>query len=258
MAYKIVFFDIDGTLVNDDKHIPQDTIEAIRKLKEQQVEVVIATGRAPYYFTHIAKECGIDSFVCFNGSYVVYKGKPIYARHIPQADMEAFQQLAAELGHPLVLQGSHESYSTHAEHPYVVETFDHLKVPMPPSRPDFWKEADIFQALLYCPTAEEDRYHQSLPSLSFIRWHHVSIDVFPKGGSKAQGIEALLRYLGLSPAEAVAFGDGLNDKEMLSFVGMGIAMGNAHDDLKPFSNYITKHVDKGGIAHGLQYAGLIK
>lgn len=258
MAYKIVFFDIDGTLVNDEKQVPRDTIEAIRKLKEQQVEVVIATGRAPYYFTDIAKECGIESFVSFNGSYVVYKGKLIYERPISQKSMEAFQQLAAEKNHPLILQGSHESFSTHEEHPHVIETFEYLKVPMPSTRTDFWKEANIFQALLYCTSDEESCYLESELGLSFVRWHNYSVDVFPTGGSKAQGIDALLRYLGLSPADAIAFGDGLNDREMLSFVGMGIAMGNAHDDLKPFSNYITKHVNDGGIVHGLQYAGLIK
>lgn len=257
MDYKIVFFDIDGTLVNEEKQIPRDTIESIRKLKEQQVEVVIATGRAPYYFEHIAKKCGIDSFVSFNGSYVVYKGTPIYERHIPKASIEAFHQLAAQQNHPLVLQGSHDSFSTHEQHPYVIETFQHLKVAMPLYRADFFKEAAIFQALLYCLAPEEACYNEALSDLAFVRWHKYSLDVFPKGGSKAQGIEALLHHLGLSPAKAVAFGDGLNDKEMLSFVGMGIAMGNAHEELKPFSNYVTKHVDEGGIAHGLQYAGLL-
>ncbi|EHB59642.1 Haloacid dehalogenase domain protein hydrolase type 3 [Paenibacillus lactis 154] len=83
------------------------------------------------------------------------------------------------------------------------------------------------------------------------------MDVIPGGGSKAKGIEAVLKHLGITPAQAVAFGDGLNDKEMLAYVGLGIAMGNAHEEVKPLADFVTKHVNKGGIRHGLRHAGLI-
>ncbi|MNP76851.1 putative bifunctional phosphatase/peptidyl-prolyl cis-trans isomerase [compost metagenome] len=55
----------------------------------------------------------------------------------------------------------------------------------------------------------------------------------------------------------MAFGDGLNDKEMLQEVGLGIAMGNSHPDLLPYADYVTSAVDEGGIRQGLRYAGLI-
>lgn len=60
----------------------------------------------------------------------------------------------------------------------------------------------------------------------------------------------MLQHLKLSPDDAVAFGDGLNDKEMLSYVGMGIAMGNAHEEVKPFADFTTKHVNEGAFDTG--------
>lgn len=84
------------------------------------------------------------------------------------------------------------------------------------------------------------------------------MDVLTNDGSKAQGIKALLKLLNIAPEEAVAFGDGLNDKEMLEVVGLGIAMGNSHKELMPFANYITSHVSESGIRKGLVHAGLIK
>lgn len=67
----------------------------------------------------------------------------------------------------------------------------------------------------------------------------------------------MLKHLGITAEEAVAFGDGLNDKEMLSYAGLGIAMDNAHEEVKLLADYVTKHVNYSGIRHGLEYAGLI-
>ena len=83
------------------------------------------------------------------------------------------------------------------------------------------------------------------------------MDVIPAGGSKAKGIEAVLKHIGRSKDEVVAFGDGLNDVEMLSYVGLGIAMGNANDEVKSYANHVTSSVDEKGIRRGLEHAGLL-
>ncbi|MDP4098541.1 Cof-type HAD-IIB family hydrolase [Paenibacillus sp. P96] len=260
MKYKAVFFDIDGTLVNEEKQIPQDTIDAIRELREKDIPVFIATGRAPYYFTHYADQLGIDSFVSFNGSYVEYKGQPVYERAISKETLERLETLALSHNHPIVMQGSQAGYANFEDHEAVAESFYSLRVEVPGYRTHYWKEASVYQALLYCQEQEEHIYTSAetpFDDLHFVRWHRVAMDVIPAGGSKAKGIEAVLKHLGIKREEAVAFGDGLNDKEMLSYVGLGIAMGNAHEEVKPFAKYVTHSVDEGGIRHGLQYAGLL-
>ncbi|MEW9670901.1 Cof-type HAD-IIB family hydrolase [Ammoniphilus sp. 3BR4] len=257
MSYEIVFFDIDGTLVNEEKNIPEDTKAAVQELKQQGVEVAIATGRAPFHFKHIAEELGIESFVSFNGSYVVYKGQPIYGSPLNIDSIEWLEIIANEKGHPMVFLSHETCYANQDMHPYVTQSFESLKVPAPDYHACYWKEQHIYQALLFCKEEERSPYEGIIPDLSFVRWHPYSLDVIPSKGSKAIGIQAMLKHLGLSAAEAVAFGDGLNDKEMLSYVGVGIAMGNAHVELKPLANFITKHVDEGGIRFGLEKLQLI-
>ena len=73
MTKKMIMFDIDGTLLDHDKKMPASAKEAVRSLKEAGHEVAIATGRPPYFFKELREELEIDSFVCFNGQYVVIR-----------------------------------------------------------------------------------------------------------------------------------------------------------------------------------------
>jgi Cof subfamily protein (haloacid dehalogenase superfamily) len=257
MSYKIVFFDIDGTLINEEKEISQDTIEAINELKQGGTEVVIATGRAPYFFKALSAQLGIDSFVSLNGAYVVHKGVPLYKRTISKESLKLLVKLAAENNHSLVFQGDAAYYANAEQHPHILDSVGSLKVDLPGYNPGFWLSDDIYQAFLHCEANEEHLYLDAFSDLRLVRWHPSAMDVVPNDGSKAVGILALLDHLHISPSEAVAFGDGLNDKEMLTVVGLGIAMGNAHEELIPFADYVTTPIDEGGIRNGLIRAGLI-
>jgi len=257
MDYKIAFFDIDGTLVNDEKEIPQDTIEAIAEVKRRGVEPVIATGRPPYFFEKLAQQLAIDSYVSLNGGYVVYKGKPIYQHPIRRADIEALIKLSTEHRHSLVFEGSSSFYTNNDIDPSVQTAVQSLKVNLPGYDPDFWTKEDIYQIFLHCEESDEHLYQEQIPGLRYIRWHKSAMDVLPADSSKAMGINAMLSLLNLSPEESIAFGDGLNDKEMLATVGLGIAMGNAHPELIPYANYVTTHVDDSGILNGLRYAQIL-
>lgn len=257
MSYKIAFFDIDGTLVNEDKQIPQDAMEAIAEIKKKGIEPVIATGRAPYFFHHLAEQLHIDSYVSLNGGYVVYQGEVIYKQPIERSVVEAFVNRAAEHSHSLVFEGHHNFSTNNDKDPFMIDAVSSLKVDLPSYNDTFWQQEDIYQIFLHCAAEDEHLYEEAVPGLRMIRWHKTALDVLPRGSSKAEGIHAMLDILKLKPEQAIAFGDGLNDKEMLEAVGLGIAMGNSHEDLKPYAKYITTHVSEGGIVNGLRYAGLI-
>ncbi|MEF2246992.1 MULTISPECIES: Cof-type HAD-IIB family hydrolase [unclassified Paenibacillus] len=257
MSYKVVFFDIDGTLVNEEKVIPADTIEAIKQLKESGVEPVIATGRAPYFIQPLLEQLNIESYVCLNGSYVVYKGVPIFKRAISKDVLAKFVSTAEQNKHSLVFEGEHTFSTNGIDDPFVTAAIKSLKVDMPDYNPNFWQEQDVMQIFLHCVSADEHLYDHLREDFTLIRWHDQAMDVLPNGISKAVGVIAMLDKLGISTAEAAAFGDGLNDKEMLDTVGFGVAMGNAHPDLLPFADYITSHVDEKGIRNGLVKAGLL-
>jgi HAD-superfamily hydrolase, subfamily IIB len=257
MSYKIAFFDIDGTLVDEEKRIPADAIEAIRRLKERGIEPVIATGRAPYFFKELAEQAGIESFVSLNGAYVRYQGRDLHESKIPLEVLEKLVALAQKNKHELVFEGKSSYFATAPDHPSVYEAVASLKVVHPGLDADFWRKEGIYQVFLHCESHEEHLYPAELPELRFVRWHAKAMDVLPVAGSKAEGIQALLDQLGIKPEEAIAFGDGLNDKEMLQLVGLGIAMGNSHAELLPYADYVTTAVDEGGVKNGLEYAGVL-
>jgi Cof subfamily protein (haloacid dehalogenase superfamily) len=257
MSAKIVFFDVDGTLLNENKQLPEDAKEAVRRLKQSGIRTAIATGRAPYHLKDLAAELDIDTYVSFNGSYVVSEGKVIYEDRIKMETLAAIEEVADARSHPLVFLNAEEFSTNRENHPFVLDAFSHLQLAAPPYNPAFYREKTVHQGFLCCLEGEEKDYLQTFTDVSFVRWHPYAMDILPKNGSKARGIEALLNHLGISPKEAVAFGDGRNDKEMLAFVGIGIAMGNAHEELKPYADLMTKHVDEGGIRHGLELIGLL-
>ncbi|CAJ1003180.1 MULTISPECIES: Cof-type HAD-IIB family hydrolase [Brevibacillus] len=258
MSYKIVFFDIDGTLLNTDHTIPEETRRAVRQLQDNGVLVAIATGRAPFHLLPVAQELGIDTYVGFNGSYVVAEGRLIRETPLSRKTLADLEATAHANGHPMVFLSADTCYANTADHPHVIESFHSLRLAPPVCRQRYWEEASIYQAFLYCGEQEEHNYFTRFrDDVSFVRWHRVVLDVLPPNGSKARGIEAVLRHYGLKPEDAVAFGDGLNDREMLAYVGMGVAMGNAHEQVKPLANMVTRHVNDAGIHYGLRQLGLI-
>ncbi|WP_025025619.1 Cof-type HAD-IIB family hydrolase [Caldalkalibacillus mannanilyticus] len=257
MTYKIVFFDIDGTLVDEEKRIPEDTKEAIRRLQQTDTIVAIATGRATWQLKEIVQQLEIDSFVCFNGACAIYQGETIFEKYIDAPLLTLLEKRAQEKKHPLVYMNHDEYWTNMDRHPYVEEAFANLRTGSPAFLPEYSKEALVHQVMLHCPVEEEEEYHQLHEELCFVRWHPYSMDILLRGVTKAKGIEMMLQHLGISPEEAIAFGDALNDREMLTYVGMGIAMGNALDEVKSMANMVTRPVDAGGIKYALEQLHLI-
>lgn len=88
-------------------------------------------------------------------------------------------------------------------------------------------------------------------------WWDKAFDLIPKSGGKGIGVQAILDYYGFSNEEALAFGDGGNDIEMLQTVGTGVAMGNALDHVKAIADDVCGHVAEDGIYHYCLEKGLI-
>ncbi|OQR57803.1 Cof-type HAD-IIB family hydrolase [Bacillus sp. CDB3] len=257
MNDKIVFFDIDGTLLDHDKKIPQSTRDAVKDLQEKGVHVAIATGRAPFMFEDIRKELNIHNYVSFNGQYVVFEGETICNNPLHPAALHKFTQFAKQEGYPLVYLDHQEMRASVEYHDYVKEGFGSLQFDHPAYEPDFYEKRDIYQTLLFCEVNEEEKFINQYPDFHFIRWHAYSMDIIPNGGSKAKGIEKFIEKLGFNREQVYAFGDGLNDLEMIEAVGTGIVMGNGHEDLKKLANHVTNDVSEDGIYHGLKWAGLL-
>jgi Cof subfamily protein (haloacid dehalogenase superfamily) len=254
---KIVFFDIDGTLLDHEKKLPSSTKKAIQTLKENGVFVAIATGRAPFMFTSLKKELDIDSYVSFNGQYVVFENEAIYKNPLNQSELERFLQDTTAKDHPLIFLNELTMKSTTHFHPYIETSMGSLLFPHPEEDKTFYVDKEIYQSLLFCKEGEEKFYFENFAEFDFIRWHPYSVDVLPKGGSKAEGIKQMIDRLGFDLKDVYAFGDGLNDLEMLKAVGTGVAMGNGVPEAKALANFVTTDVSEDGIWNGLKELKLI-
>ena len=131
MDKKLIFFDIDGTIYDHDKRIPDTAKQAVSDLKAQGHHVFIASGRAPFMVRPVLEELGIDSFVSYNGQYVVFEGEVIYKNPIAEQSLEALLAHSDSCGHPLVFMGEEGMRSTTAGHPFVHEGIGSLKVNPP-------------------------------------------------------------------------------------------------------------------------------
>lgn len=258
MNEKIVFLDIDGTILNEEKKIPASTKKAIKMLQEQEIIVAIATGRSPSMFTDIVAELKLTSYVSFNGSYVVSDGNVLYKNPLDKTRLLSLEEVSKGKGHPMVFLNEQVLFSNHSDHPSIHEGMGSLKMTHPEFNETFHHENEIYQALLFVEEKDSSWYKMKHNQFDYVRWHDKAIDVLPLGGSKAKGIEEMLIKLNLKAENAYAFGDALNDLEMLKMVGCGVAMGNALPQAKEAADYITEDVGKDGIYKGLLELGLIK
>lgn len=256
MIKKLLFFDIDGTLLNHEKELPASTKETIQKLHEAGHHVFIATGRAPFMFKQLREELGIRSFVSFNGQYVVFEDEVIYENPLKIETLKQLLEHSSKSNHPLVFMSEEDMKSTVEDHPFIHESFGSLKFDHPDFHPHYFNDKNIYQTLLFCEDGEEVMY-QDYDDLHFIRWHRLSTDILPLGGSKAEGIKKIMERLGYDREDVYAFGDGLNDLEMIEFAGTGVAMGNAVESLKEKADFVTKSVEEDGIQYAVEQLNLL-
>lgn len=257
MNNKVVFLDIDGTILNENKEIPESTKEAVSKLQENGVYVAIATGRAPFMFKDILKELNITTYVSFNGSYVVFDGEVLFTHPLDKDQLLELEKTAFTYRHPMVFLNENLAVSNWDNHPFIEESMSSLKMSHPEKDEHFHHNNEVYQALLFTQVEEGEKYPTTHNHFDYVRWHPKALDVLPKGGSKARGIQELLHKLNIPVENTYAFGDALNDLEMLEYVGCGIAMGNGVPEAKEAADFITTHVDENGIYNGLKKVGLI-
>jgi Cof subfamily protein (haloacid dehalogenase superfamily) len=255
---KIVFFDLDGTILNEEKKILESTKKAVRILQNKGIYTVLATGRVPQMFDWILEELNINSYVCINGQYVVFEGKEIYSNPIDPVMLHDITSVASCKGDAVAFCNNQHVKVSEENHSFISTSFSGLKMDYPAVDPEFYRKAPIYQGHLYCDRQDVQMYVERYPEYSFIQWDKYASDFIPKGSSKAIGIQKLLEVANIDTKNSYAFGDGLNDLEMLSLVGTGIAMGNAVPAAKDIATFVTASCSEDGIFKGLLDVGLLE
>ncbi|WP_027964129.1 Cof-type HAD-IIB family hydrolase [Halalkalibacillus halophilus] len=259
MEKHIIFFDIDGTLYNENKELPDSAKKSIKQLQENGHEVAIATGRAPFMFKDLREELGIHTYVSFNGQYVVLNGEVIYRNPLNHDSLKKLTELAIEREHPVVYMDQEDMKANVPSHDYIEQSIGTLKVGRQPTyAPDYYLDRPIYQSLLFCEEGEERVFEETFEDFQLIRWHKLSVDVIPANGSKAEGIEKITSALNIASEQQVAFGDSLNDLEMLHSITHSVAMGNGHERAKNAAKHVTTSASDDGIKNGLKHLGLLE
>lgn len=263
MNPKIIFYDIDGTLLSETTNkVPGSAVQALRAAKENGHFGIINTGRSREALEPSLLKLGLDGYICGCGTYIEFNQQILYTRCLGNT---LSKQIVDDLRHynlEAVLEGSNtlyydeENHSPHDEIKRVKEK--HLKNRFHVSN---WNDNTInFDKFSLWVTADSDYtefYNKYKDQFEFIDRGNDFYEVVPDGCSKASGIEYLIRHLNIPFENTFAMGDSTNDISMLSYVKNSIAMGNSTPSLFEIVSYRTKDVDQNGLAHALEHYKLI-
>lgn len=273
MAIKVIIMDIDGTLVNDEKVITPLTKETLLKAQDKGVRLVLASGRPTSGLLKLAEELDMRNhhglFVCFNGSKVVdcQSHETLYNYAISVEDSKAvLEHLKNFKARPMFDKD---------EYMYVNDVFDNtiiykgkpFNVMQYESRGNNYilcekrdlaafVDFEINKILTFGdPDYLQAHYKEMMEPfkdrLNCMFTSDFYFEYTAKGVDKAKALDSVLIPMGYKKEEMMAFGDAQNDKSMVEYVGLGVAMGNASDELKAVANEITDTNNNDGIAKAI-------
>jgi len=257
---RLVAIDLDGTLLDNDLAISFRAKQAIRRAREQGVQVTLATGRMYASAVVYAEELDLDvPLITYQGALVKTSrsGEVLYRRHVPLALARQVIMEARDRGFHVnvylddrlyveAMTGRARDYARIARvplHPvgdlveFIREDPTKVLVVAEEQKLDAWAREcrEFFGQDLYIT--------KSLPH--FLEFLHPE-------ATKGRGLTAVAQALGIPPAEIMAIGDSFNDLEMFKFAGLAVAMGNARREIREAADYVTLANDDDGVAEALE------
>ena len=190
-----------------------------------------------------------DAFLTYNGSYCYDHEGTLYSNCIPSKDIERIIKNADKMGKPVAL-ATKDRMAANGKDQDLIDyyAFGNAEVDVAEDFEDIKKEK-VYQVLMGARVEEYQEILKGVQGAEITAWWDRAVDIIPVNAGKGAGIEKMLKYYGIDKSQAMAFGDGNNDIEMLKAVGNGIAMANASDDLKAVADEICGDVSEDGIYH---------
>ena len=258
----IVCFDMDGTLLdNSIDVIPESAQLAVDRLRKRHY-IVISTGRDmdAHYSMKYRDIIRPDAVIHLNGTKITAGGKTILEHYMDEAFLKRLFRYAEAHDYCFGTTIGTEDYYT-APHKKVEADRVYNRFIKRNFRPvsELLESGKRVRALSYAGelAREKEALGKAFPELKLIGFASgYGADVVEQGFSKAEGLKRLCSYYGIAREHTAAFGDSLNDMEIVQYAGIGIAMGNAVDELKAVADYVTDDVKHDGILHACEKLGL--
>lgn len=263
---RLIAIDMDGTLLDGDKRIPQDNIKAIQEAANSGIKIVLCTGRPKSGILPYFEQLGLtaEEFIIMNNGCSTYETKEwnlLEHAALTWEDIQGLEEACRDFpGVYLTLTGEATYYVVADMVPDLVAydagtVFTQAKAR---TLEEIQDEGEmIFQAMYMGEAAVLDQFQRAKEgelsqAYSTVRSQDYIFEIMPKGVTKASALEQLASDLQVPLDQVMALGDAANDLEMLTLVGHSVAMGNASEQIKKLCRYITLDNSHAGVAHAIR------
>jgi len=260
--YKLIAIDMDGTLLKEDKTITAKTKEALKAASSLGVKIVLTTGRPIQGIKDYLNELQLidenDYVIALNGALIcncsdysiinsneTLKGKDLKYIYNKVKELKTYFH---------AFTGNEDLVNIKSKFSEEEEKRINLKVRVVEFLTEIKDDDEILKVVLEEEKDVLNKITSQIPKELFeeyniIRSVDFMLEFMKKGCNKATGIEKLAHHLGISREEIIAIGDASNDKEMIEYAGLGVAMGNAESEIKMLANFITRSNEEDGVAY---------
>ena len=273
---KVIFIDVDGTLVDYENHLPESAVEAIRKARKNGHRVYICTGRSKAEVYPNIWDIGLDGMIGGNGSYVEDDGKVLMHQLITESQCRRIVDWLHERKLEFYLESNSGLYASEKFETAALPSIQEYSkrkgrdadITVRDVFPDMIFGADLYRDDLnkvsYLLNSYQDFLDtkEQFPDLQNGTWGGAGEtalfgDLGVKDITKAHAIDVLLAHLGKKKEDTIAFGDAKIDIPMLEYCATGVAMGNGGEEIRAMADSITDDVNEDGLWNAFRHFGLI-
>lgn len=267
MSKKLIFLDIDGTLVDFDAKMPESTIRVLEAAVKAGHSLIVSTGRlAAQVYPWLFEKADFDGFISSSGANVRWKGERVACICWSREQIKRFKDVASSVGAAVFCHTEKNLIAEPGAVEHQVEFFaqyglerwqfqsllDNCKVADPIGMDNIEKGIYIDSGHTITEMQKLLGDEFKVDGYSFGPIPPTSGEVTLSGVTKATGIDILCEYLNIPLSDTVAVGDGSNDIDMIRHAGLGIAMGNAVDVLKEAADCVTDRIENDGLAKAFE------
>lgn len=262
MNTKLLFFDIDGTLLDENTFtVPASTLKAIQLAQENGHKCFINTGRPRSTIDKVITDIPFDGYICGCGTYVEYQNQELFHIEINDELRKQVIESSFDCGLEAVLEGKEGAYfPENCKHAFVNSIKErYIEAGMPVYT---YTRQDLVMfdkyAAWYYEDSQIDEYRQIISQNFEIIQRDVDfLEIVPLNYSKASGIQFITDYLENTIDNTISIGDSTNDISMLSYTKESVAMGNSNPLLFDIVTYTTTDINNDGISNALKHFKII-